>query len=228
MTSQLSLLYSCNRLAHCGFESIILCGPGEADMTLRRDLQEKVDGPSNQMEAINLLETTLGRRMEGTLRGCWRRWKDVKVMDTGGLQGLYSSSERSGSVPALEKDKIVYLTADAEETLDTIEDGFAYVIGGLVDRNRHKVSLCNASPTIFRNAEYLPPSQNVCANKAKLLGVKRARLPISADRLKTSRVLTVNQVVQILLAFNECKTWNEALNQHLPQRKIRDGVNECQ
>jgi tRNA (guanine9-N1)-methyltransferase len=35
--------------------------------------------------------------------------------------------------------KTFYLSADAEEDLITIEDDATYVIGGIVDRNRHKV-----------------------------------------------------------------------------------------
>ena len=45
----------------------------------------------------------------------------------------------------------VYLTAEAEETLDTVSPGVVYVIGGLVDRNR------------------LP---GVCSKRAKNLGMK--------------------------------------------------------
>ena len=35
----------------------------------------------------------------------------------------------------------MYLTADAEEELTTMSADEAYIIGGLVDRNRHK-NLC--------------------------------------------------------------------------------------
>ena len=45
----------------------------------------------------------------------------------------------------------VYLTAEAEETLDTVSPGVVYIIGGLVDRNR------------------LP---GVCSARAKSLGLK--------------------------------------------------------
>mmetsp|Transcript_35176 Transcript_35176/g.109943 ORF Transcript_35176/g.109943 Transcript_35176/m.109943 type:complete len:248 (-) Transcript_35176:171-914(-) len=33
---------------------------------------------------------------------------------------------------------LVYLTADSEEEIESIDDGIVYVVGGLVDRNRHK------------------------------------------------------------------------------------------
>lgn len=37
------------------------------------------------------------------------------------------------------KNDLVYLTADAEETIQELDAAKVYVIGGIVDRNRHKV-----------------------------------------------------------------------------------------
>lgn len=63
------------------------------------------------------------------------------------------------------KDDIVYLTADSNTTLTTIEKSKIYVIGGLVDRNRNK---------------------NVTLTKAKELGVSTAKLPIDGNVQLTS------------------------------------------
>ena len=63
---------------------------------------------------------------------------------------------------AHDKASLVYLTADAEEEVTGLQPGCGYVIGGLVDRNRHK---------------------RLCLDKAAALGIKAARLPIG-DHMK--------------------------------------------
>ena len=40
-----------------------------------------------------------------------------------------------------EKGTVVYLTADSEEELSELKEGETYIIGGIVDHNRYKVSL---------------------------------------------------------------------------------------
>lgn len=69
--------------------------------------------------------------------------------------------------------KLVYLTADSENVVEELDESRVYIVGGLVDRNRHK---------------------NICFKKATELGITNARLPI--DRyidMKTRSVLTINQ-----------------------------------
>lgn len=41
----------------------------------------------------------------------------------------------------VDKSRYIYLSGDAEDILQNIEDDKIYIIGGLVDRNRHKVRI---------------------------------------------------------------------------------------
>ena len=99
-----------------------------------------------------------------------------------------------------DRSKMVYLTADTDETLDTIEPGMTYIIGGIVDKNRHK---------------------ELCLNKAKELGIPTKRLPIDAFiKIDGRQVLTTTHVVQLILEYYNTKDWKQAFETVLPARKI--------
>jgi len=99
--------------------------------------------------------------------------------------------------------KCVYLTAEAEETLDTVETGIIYVIGGIVDRNR------------------MP---GICNQRAKEFLIPRKRLPIKEHITYKSRcVLTVPHVYQLLLKVGTGSNWKDALLEVLPKKKLNEG-----
>ena len=80
-----------------------------------------------------------------------------------------------------DKADLVYLTADSENCISELEPSKAYIIGGIVDRNRYK---------------------NLTFDKAVKDGIQHAKLPIGDHvQLKTSTVLTVNHV------FDICCEW---------------------
>jgi len=96
---------------------------------------------------------------------------------------------------------LVYLTADAEDELETLKESETYIIGGIVDRNRYK---------------------NLCRDKAQELGIRTARLPIGTylAEMPTRKVLTVNQVFDILVKYNEVQDWKVAFEAVMPARKF--------
>ena len=75
--------------------------------------------------------------------------------------------------------QLVYLSSDADEVLDELDERCAYIIGGIVDRNKHK---------------------GIAHNKAVRQGVRTVKLPITEHlKLHATHVLTVNHVFQLLL-----------------------------
>ena len=76
------------------------------------------------------LDGRLKERYETVIGNQHKNWRGVEWVD--------------GGYEVAEKDKtpegdLVYLTADSEDTITELEEGKKYIIGGIVDRNRHKV-----------------------------------------------------------------------------------------
>lgn len=105
-----------------------------------------------------------------------------------------------GLVETHAKEDIVYLTHDADDVLEELDDGKVYVIGGIVDRNRLK---------------------GATLTKAQELGVKTARLNLdtSVSIGSGTAILTVNHCVEILLAAANGASWQDAYIRVLPGRK---------
>ena len=71
----------------------------------------------------------LADRMETAMRNVHYKWQNV----------LVSSENYHTVLSDVDKQKLVYLTADSENVIDSLSSDDIYIIGGLVDKNRHKV-----------------------------------------------------------------------------------------
>eukprot|EP00392_Amoebophrya_sp_AT5.2_P011245 g11320.t1 len=109
-------------------------------------------------------------------------------------------------LPFLSREKTIYLTADTDNVLTTLDPEATYIIGGVVDRNRLK---------------------QATKQRADHYGIKTARLPIAeyaeSNLGSFSKVLTVNHVVMILLECQACGDWTAALEKVLPKRRKDQG-----
>ncbi len=97
--------------------------------------------------------------------------------------------------------KLIYLSGDSENTLEKLDPDNIYLIGGIVDRNRHKF---------------------LTLNKAKELNINHAKLPLGDFiDLKSSKVLATNHVFDILSYYNSVNPdWKESFMSIIPQRKL--------
>uniref|UniRef100_A0A915AYW5 tRNA (guanine(9)-N(1))-methyltransferase n=1 Tax=Parascaris univalens TaxID=6257 RepID=A0A915AYW5_PARUN len=104
---------------------------------------------------------------------------------------------------AYKREEIVYLTADSDNVLETLDPSKVYVIGGLLDHNSLK---------------------GLCLDVAVKEKVAHARLPIDDYvKMRTRKVLTINQVFEILLRYTETHSWKDAFFHVIPKRRIAEG-----
>lgn len=113
-------------------------------------------------------------------------------------QGLEPETDVTNPI-STSKPSIVYLTSDSPYTLDRLEPYTSYIVGGIVDKNRHK---------------------GLCYKRAREYGIATAKLPIGEYMTMQSRsVLAINHVVEIMLKWLETGDWGESFLSVIPKRK---------
>eukprot|EP00210_Caulerpa_lentillifera_P007285 g6964.t1 len=113
-----------------------------------------------------------------------------------------------------EKESLLYLTPDSKHDLSEytvtedqkpapLSHDSILIVGGLIDRNRHK---------------------NACLKQAKEQNLRTACLPLHLleGTTKGSNVLTTNQCIEILIKYQEQLNWKSAIASVFPQRKRLD------
>lgn len=125
----------------------------------------------------------------------YSRWKGIQFEENDTLLDILPKAES-------ELSKCVYLTADTEEEITDLKEGHTYIIGGIVDKNRHK---------------------KLCLNKAKSLGLQVGRLPIGKYiQMNGRQVLATSHVYELMcMWFESNQDWEKAFNLVLPPRKLK-------
>lgn len=200
LCSQLAFTYSANRRSPTPIKSLLFTS---------------LDGRTR--ERLDSLNDAGYRRWAGTewwSESYERLWQESKDTAPEAAKGAGDSSGSADGVDAKEgaqgaravapQESVVYLTADSPEELEELKEGETYIIGGICDHNRYK---------------------KLCLNKATASGVRAAQLPIGRylAHLPTRKVLTVNQVFEILVQWVETRDWEQALYAVIPKRKFQNG-----
>ncbi|KAI4281234.1 MAG: hypothetical protein L6R38_003863 [Xanthoria sp. 2 TBL-2021] len=185
---------------------------------LTRSYSENHKAPFKSHLFVSSFGGLLKQRFDTVLAGHHHNWKGVKFLegdfeaaasdaadlmktDRGGrLAGAFQKTEDEQDAEATSTSgEIVYLTSDSPETLIELKPYSTYIIGGIVDKNRHK---------------------GICYKRAMDRGVRTAKLPIGDYMRMASRfVLATNHVVEIMLRWLEMGDWAKAFVEVIPQRK---------
>lgn len=154
-------------------------------------------------------------RFDGVLAKQYTSWKgfhfcEEDFVETSQMSKEWMKGPHGGRIAgAIEKNtpsevedeegEIVYLSAESDNTLERLKPNSTYIIGGLVDKNRHK---------------------GLCYKRALDRGIKTAKLPIGEFLAMDSRkVLVTNHVLDIMLKWLEHDDWGKAFIEVLPKRK---------
>lgn len=204
----------------CGFEDLMTDSEHKSLASqITRCYSDNHKAPYQAHLVISSFGGHLKERYDTVLAGHHRSWKGVRFLeqdcmeaadqakawmrapDGGHLAGALAPSDEASAETEdrTSADEVVYLTSDSPHTLSSLSPYSTYIIGGIVDKNRHK---------------------GICYKKAMNNGVKTARLPIGEHMQMTSRaVLTTNHVNEIMLRWLECGDWGEAFMKVMPKRK---------
>ena len=162
----------------------------------------------------------LRERFDGLLLGVYRQWKGMRFMDEDfvetsikakewmddtrgkpfkGAFAKYADLEPAQIEELKQQGEVVYLSSEADDTLEELKPFSTYIIGGLVDKNREK---------------------GICHKRATERGIRTAKLPIGKYLDMSSRkVLATNHVNEIMVHWLECGDWGEAFMKVMPKRK---------
>lgn len=153
---------------------------------------------------ISSLKDKILDKMSKTNTG-YKNW-DINYSDKNYLNLFKEDSvdESSESIDPVRN--IIYLSGDSETNLPEVDEMLKdtqkiYVIGGLVDHNRHK---------------------NLCQARAQELNVRTAKLPIKEHvKLSQRHILSSVAVFEILLkVLGDKMSWADAIRTGIPKRMI--------
>lgn len=211
--SRRSTLLPISIVIDCGYDELM--NPNER-ISLAGQLTRSYSENTRALWRSNLMFSSFNGHLKerfDTVLSPYRNWKGIRIIQedfahASELLKEQMASPKGGRLVGPFADKtdakpedgeVIYLSSDSQNILTELKPYSTYIIGGLVDKNRHKA---------------------VCYKSAVAKGIKTAKLPIGDYIQMTSRqVLTTNHVVDIMLKWLELGDWGEAFMKVLPPRK---------
>lgn len=117
-----------------------------------------------------------------------------------GFERYVATFEDRGVIELFNPSEVVYLSPDSEHVIQSLDPSKSYIIGGLVDDSVKK----NTS--------------TVYSEQVKIV-TGRLPIPEYMSRSETGsfkQILTINQVFDIMLKYQETLDWKTALSQNVP------------
>ena len=200
----------------CDFENLMFDSELKSlGLQITRGYSDNRKAPFRVHLAVSSFGGQMKERFDGILAKQYTSWKGFQFFsedfvdvakksklkmlspEGGDIVGALADSENS------EEDEtageIVYLSSESDITLERLKPNSTYIIGGIVDKNRHK---------------------GLCYKRAISRGIKTAKLPIGQFLQMNSRqVLATNHVLEIMLKWMEFGDWGKAFMEVIPKRK---------
>ncbi|KAJ2643143.1 tRNA methyltransferase 10 [Coemansia sp. RSA 1694] len=140
------------------------------------------------------------------LHGQCRRRFDTALAQHAGWSSEHIVLEDKEYPDLFPAEHLVYLTADSPNVIESLDATKVYVIGGIVDKNRYP---------------------RLTLDKAEQQGIQHAQLPIGRYvQMSTRKVMTVNQIFEMLLRFIDVNDWKTAFLDVIPARKLENEEEE--
>lgn len=196
LSSQITRAYSTNRTAVKNYYDL------EIERFQRQEGPKEYDISPAARLIISGLDKRLKKRFDSVLPD-YANWDpECAKLTEYSLESVLSDFNEEDKLQ--DYSNVVYLSADTEDKLEELKAGETYVIGGIVDKGRHK---------------------NLCKGTAEKLGnkIRILRLPIDEYiKLSGRKVLTTAHVVELLLKWCEYRDWKKAFEEVLPPRKMKE------
>ena len=189
---------------------------------ITRSYSENNRAPYHGHLVVSSFDKLLKERFDTVLAKTHKNWKNVRFMQEDFVQAAEMANDwmnpQNGAHPQAKANKnkmagmftekadakpedgeVIYLSSESPDALTELKPYSTYIIGGLVDKNRHK---------------------GICYKRAVEKGVRTAKLPIGDYIKMASRaVLATSHVVEIMVRWLELGDWGEAFMQVIPSRK---------